>query len=74
MNENWISVKDELPKPNKHILTYETGYPIMRIKVNYLLDLVGEIKFSYGKTQKITHWMELPKPPIRNNLLNEKNK
>jgi hypothetical protein len=71
----WISVKHQLPEINQYVLTYEAGYPLMRIKVNYLLDIPGnQIKFSYGKTDRITHWMPLPEPPIRNNCLNEKNK
>ncbi|ELR5271149.1 MULTISPECIES: DUF551 domain-containing protein [Providencia] len=58
----WISVKDELPKPNTQqtmfIVCTEHGVGVARYEYDF-----GEVLFD-GNTQfhgdKVTHWMPMP--------------
>lgn len=54
MNE-WISVKDRLPKSFKHVLVYDA------FEENITLGLYGNGEWLFSK--HITHWMPLPEPP-----------
>lgn len=56
---NWISVKDRLPKENDRVLTYSP---------NMASSDIGGISIQWGwccktKVNDITHWMPLPEPP-----------
>lgn len=56
----WISVKDRLPKLFEDVLTYDADEKIF---INWLEELVDGIGyFAYGG-KLVTHWMPLPEPP-----------
>lgn len=71
---NWISVKERLPTPGKNVLYID----IRRVMFvgHYISDIYND-GFEYscwkenslscgcfcGETE-VTHWMELPEPPI----------
>jgi len=54
MKIKWISVEEDLPKPNVHCLTYS---PILEFPYRILPTNNGRF-FS-----DVTHWMPLPKAP-----------
>ncbi len=68
MNE-WISVKDELPKINQDILVADN---LKQVKASYLgVDILGvkywhtvEQRYDFNSGfKRVTHWMPLPDPP-----------
>lgn len=58
--EEWISVKDRLPKPQTEVLAFRRG-------IMYFAWYDNEIgKWSsdeWGLLDAVTHWMPLPEPP-----------
>lgn len=62
----WISVKDRLPKIGQNVLIYYPKWAGDEIQVARLdndgmtFDICGE--FNVG-TGVVTHWMSLPEPP-----------
>ena len=54
--QEWISVKDRLPKPTYCVLVVG-AYSEMAI------DALGTDGEWMGMVEDITHWMPLPKPP-----------
>ena len=56
--ENWISVKDKLPKGDKKVLCYSDS------NGGYLcIDNLGMRGYEWCQCFSITHWMPLPDPP-----------
>lgn len=58
---NWISVKDRLPKPHDRVLCYFKFEPESP-------DVIGENTYIGNKiwmseSTGVTHWMPLPEPP-----------
>lgn len=72
----WISVKDNLPKPNEVILTYEKNSWRQRGNFKYKIlvytDAITKGKYLFmdkdSTSYEITHWMELPDAPPNNTL------
>ena len=65
--QEWISVKDGLPKDREWVLVNHTGYATPK-KAKYKDDFsphlpVFLIDGDNGKKGKVTHWMHLPQPP-----------
>ena len=55
--QEWISVKDRLPKPFESVLVFRDG----KISIDYN---EGNGWFAYDfNGKRVTHWMPLPKPP-----------
>ena len=55
--QEWISVKDWLPKPFESVLVFRDG----KISIDYN---EGNGWFAYDfNGKRVTHWMPLPKPP-----------
>ena len=55
--QEWISVKDRLPKPFESVLVFRDG----KISIDYNEE---NCWFAYDLNGKrTTHWMPLPKPP-----------
>ena len=66
----WISVEDELPKYGKYVLLAEKEMQYVVEGQRKETNRFGELYYTaFGKTycgcesEKITHWMPLPKPP-----------
>ena len=57
--QEWISVKDRLPESWKDVLAF---YEDKTISIDAMSD-GGKWYSDYVRTNKITHWMPLPKPP-----------
>ena len=61
--DNWINVKDELPKRNEEVLCYSDkngGY----LFIGYLGLHSGEwCQFGFMHCYNVTHWMPLPEAP-----------
>ena len=72
----WISVKDRLPdeKDVTVLLSYEGGYYELGARFDYGLDSFD----SSAPMSEITHWLQLPEPPVSRknedgiNILNER--
>ena len=65
--QEWISVKDGLPKDRDWVLVNHTGYATPK-KAKYKDDFsphlpVFLIDGDNGNKGKVTHWMPLPQPP-----------
>lgn len=65
--QEWISVKDGLPKDREWVLVNHTGYATPK-KAKYKDDFsphlpVFLIDGDNGNKGKVTHWMPLPQPP-----------
>lgn len=62
MSNNWISVNDRFPDKYGRYLVYE---PEIGVYIAFVCLCNG--KYFWLKTsleeRKVTHWMELPKPP-----------
>lgn len=66
MNE-WISVKDKLPEIGQTIIClYNSSlkYKDNVIVCTYCGDDIWEDYYGCTTTERITHWMFLPSPPI----------
>lgn len=57
MNE-WISVKDRLPKGSGHCLVFRSDNNL-RQGFNYVIAIKSDVKIL----SNATHWQELPEPP-----------
>jgi len=57
MNE-WISVKDRLPKYSVDVLSYDTACGI-----DVVTFINGMFYYDGCAMQHVTHWMPMPKPP-----------
>lgn len=57
-NPNWISVENELPKPNEFVVVYgkSDGYDFIEID-----RMINNNKWEY--MDEVSHWMPLPNPP-----------
>ena len=63
MNE-WISVKDRLPKPNTEVLLVRRTNKGPDVTMGYKLS--GDWWYIAGSRIKaVTHWMPKPEPPQR---------
>jgi hypothetical protein len=60
--DNWIDVKDELPKYNQRVLLYKTYHDVIEIGIRLKTDKSGEY-YSCEYSHYVTHWQPLPKPP-----------
>ena len=65
--DNWISVKDRLPKERTNVLlfvkdTYCTP-PYCYIATGWRLKSDWVVGITVYTNQDITHWMPLPEPP-----------
>ena len=65
--QEWIPVKDGLPKDREWVLVNHTGYDTPK-KAKYKDDFsphlpVFLIDGDNGNKGKVTHWMPLPQPP-----------
>jgi len=61
--DNWISVKDRLPKIECEVLVYSKENLIQIVSYNIRNDLFINYELIYDD---VTHWMPLPKPPKDN--------
>lgn len=61
--EEWISVKDRLPKAKEMVLAYEAAFDSMSMA--YRLPNTEEWidTGDYYPLDDVTHWMPLPQPP-----------
>ncbi len=69
MNDEWISVKDRLPKEDGFYLVYIVANFNPENKQMITLYFSGLSKrFIYGSDEifTVTHWMSLPEPPKEN--------
>lgn len=64
--QEWISVKDGLPKHNQRVLVYGTA----NIQMVAIYDAISKGRhwlicgtWYVEMTQEVTHWMPLPHPP-----------
>ena len=65
--QEWISVKDRLPKSNQEVLVYRGGHigDLMNVYI-YVGNDKWEDEYGYWSVtddEGITHWMPLPEPP-----------
>ena len=65
--QEWISVKEDLPKDRDWVLVNHTGYATPK-KAKYKDDFsphlpVFLIDGDNGNKGEVTHWMPLPQPP-----------
>ena len=60
--QEWISVKDRLPKEGENVLVFrDNGFAVSEI---YMTDYEGNPMWNYtGLGGDPTHWMPLPQPP-----------
>ena len=61
--QEWVSVKDRLPKKGKNVLCCTSGKdnePFMGYRDDYTGDWCED---GWECDCKVTHWMPLPKPP-----------
>lgn len=56
--DNWISVKDRLPKDHEIVLT-----ALKKDKDGYCHIQANPYFKEFWDTVKVTHWMPLPEPP-----------
>ena len=68
----WIEVKDRLPITNRDVLTIDDSFiqEVCSLELYHgKLVWINKVYFCTLEFKEgITHWMELPKPPIFNNL------
>lgn len=58
--QQWISVKDRLPKRASFVIGFKDNSLVLGLYYN------ADMEFKYGKenqTKQVTHWMPLPEPP-----------
>lgn len=64
----WISVKDEMPKPYVDVLVYGTTHTYGRehtfMKQSYYCGDDDGYFFCEDTDTSVSHWMPLPPPPI----------
>ena len=64
----WISVKDEMPKPYVDVLVYGTTHTYGRertfMRQSYYCGDDDGYFFCEDTDTSVTHWMPLPPPPI----------
>ena len=60
MDLRWIPVSERLPIYNQRVLTYNPTNEISDEEVRMIM--FGSV--SGGFPSSVTHWMELPKPPV----------
>jgi len=65
---NWVSIKDQMPKPGQEVLCYRADNRSMFVdalidkeKINYFHAMDGIMRGSALKA--VTHWRVLPSPP-----------
>lgn len=64
VGDKWISVKDELPEDDSHVLAYLRIGEEGRIYPAYYAKRVWfDCIFNTPTTRTTTHWMPLPTPP-----------
>lgn len=73
---NWISVNDSLPPYNTPVLCwYYPKHPVMDGRIIGILKRQDTSKMAwsvqqrldknqFGMASEVTHWIEIPKPPI----------
>ena len=73
MKDNWISVEDELPKPRKKYLTYNSNadkydidYQILEVDDNNHFVEWSDMCDRFVDVNNVTHWQPLPQPPKDN--------
>ena len=59
---NWISVKDKPLPEFKEVIQYDRCYD--RIVISDHISYSFYVEYCMGHSPDITHWMELPEPPI----------
>ena len=57
MVQEWISVKDRLPKPFESVLVFRNG----KISIDYNEEN-GWFSYDFNG-KRVTHWMQLPEKP-----------
>lgn len=63
----WINVKDRLPPEDIRVLTYEDGDVLDPYRIDYIFqssDPNSWVCRLNDELSRVTHWMELPTPPI----------
>ena len=65
--QEWISVKDKLPKSKgQYIVAYHPCYwnDVQENTICVGMDsFMGKTRWAKNKFQRVTHWMPLPEPP-----------
>lgn len=74
MNNNWISIEDELPKDGKDVLLCVHGRICIGYRIHISYGVSGWIEtgdYSCRESLYPTHWQPLPEPPkyVMNNPL-----
>lgn len=70
----WISVKQKLPKIEERCLVYNTGYDGITkgyVEINEFIGIdqfgnpvfIGDDVYYSEERENVTHWMSLPEPP-----------
>jgi len=69
-NGKWVDVKDNLPIEDMHCLVFCKGWGISLHPFNKYHncwdDEDGDDFFTDASDGKVTHWMALPAPPVKN--------
>jgi len=62
----WTNYYKEIPKEEKYYLTasWDKRNKIYRVTENKWLTQFGWAEYRMGN-EEVTHWMELPEPPMR---------
>ena len=69
LNNQWISVKDDLPYNHKELLDLiDTKFVITinsigTVEINYMIEMVNRWEWAYKKHYDILYWMPIPEPP-----------
>jgi hypothetical protein len=68
--KNWISVNDVLPRLGNPVLVYRSD-GVIRIthfcKTGWFKPVTKAFRVYEKEGMKVTHWMPLPTPPIKQN-------
>lgn len=69
LNNQWISVNDDLPCKHKELVEYDVSTVLVFVKTKYsttgtdYMRLYGDFTWRWERYHNITHWMLIPKLP-----------
>ena len=67
LNNQWISVNDDLPCKHKELVEYDVSTVLVFVKTKYsttdtdYMRLYGDFTWRWERYRNITHWMIIPK-------------
>lgn len=63
MKDNWISVKDRLPKTETEVLFYNKKYDYVTHGKFYEIQKIFDYDQDYDHLIEVSHWMPMPEKP-----------